>query len=432
MPNISLGSIAWPSPSCCDNKSDNASIPTADPYQGSGYLIYQTEQLITLWVLFVLVMCGNVVVLLLAIPARQAKPRMTFFAINLAITDLLTGLVTILTDIIWRYTGEFLANEAMCRIVRYLQVVLLYASTYVLVSLSIDRYLAIVHPMKFSRTDMRSRQLVAAAWCLSLLFASPTIALYTLKLLPNGEQQCWVVWADKEIFWTSYMTTVACLVFFIPLTVICVVYFFIVRTIWRKSSNAENVLKCRPVATTGNNDGYDGVQVDILPLETYRKAKMKTIKYSLAVIFAFVLCWSPYFMFDILDNFYLLAETEERNFALLIIQNLPALNSAINPLVYCAFSDNACHCIRLGLKTSWVSPVRLRKRQHDPRCLDRRNCSTHIPRVSTSPGRQDALRHNDATEISSSDIILTFLSETSSIKQQSAHAVLPRENVCVQ
>lgn len=30
-----------------------------------------------------------------------------------------------------------------------LQVVLLYASTYVLVSLSIDRYHAIVYPMKF-------------------------------------------------------------------------------------------------------------------------------------------------------------------------------------------------------------------------------------------------------------------------------------------
>ena len=57
---------------------------------------------------------------------------------------------------------------------------------------------------------------------------------------------------------------------------------------------------------------------------------------------AFSLCWSPYFLFDILDNFNILPETKERFYASVIIQNLPALNSAINPLIYCLFSNHLC------------------------------------------------------------------------------------------
>ncbi|KAI5250873.1 Neuropeptide S Receptor [Manis pentadactyla] len=57
---------------------------------------------------------------------------------------------------------------------------------------------------------------------------------------------------------------------------------------------------------------------------------------------AFICCWSPYFLFDILDNFSLLPDTKERFYASVIIQNLPALNSAINPLIYCVFSGSIC------------------------------------------------------------------------------------------
>lgn len=57
---------------------------------------------------------------------------------------------------------------------------------------------------------------------------------------------------------------------------------------------------------------------------------------------AFILCWSPYFLFDILDNFNILPETKERFYASVIIQNLPALNSAVNPLIYCFFSNSLC------------------------------------------------------------------------------------------
>ena len=55
---------------------------------------------------------------------------------------------------------------------------------------------------------------------------------------------------------------------------------------------------------------------------------------------AFICCWSPYFLFDMLDNFSLLPDTRERVHASVIIQNLPALNSAINPLIYFVFSSD--------------------------------------------------------------------------------------------
>uniref|UniRef100_A0ABI7WFR9 Neuropeptide S receptor 1 n=1 Tax=Felis catus TaxID=9685 RepID=A0ABI7WFR9_FELCA len=87
---------------------------------GSFYYSFKTEQLITLWVLFVFTIVGNSMVLF-STWRRKKKSRMTFFVTQLAITDSFTGLVNILTDIIWRFTGDFMAPDLVCRVVRYLQ-----------------------------------------------------------------------------------------------------------------------------------------------------------------------------------------------------------------------------------------------------------------------------------------------------------------------
>uniref|UniRef100_A0A8C9I894 Neuropeptide S receptor 1 n=1 Tax=Piliocolobus tephrosceles TaxID=591936 RepID=A0A8C9I894_9PRIM len=52
---------------------------------GSFYYSFKTEQLITLWVLFVFTIVGNSVVLF-STWRRQRKSRMTFFVTQLAIT----------------------------------------------------------------------------------------------------------------------------------------------------------------------------------------------------------------------------------------------------------------------------------------------------------------------------------------------------------
>ncbi|OXB83205.1 UNVERIFIED_CONTAM: hypothetical protein H355_001957 [Colinus virginianus] len=286
----------------------------------SFYYSFKTEQLVTLWILFIVTIAGNAIVLF-STWRRKRKSRMTFFVTQLAITvvqeqrvefdrlfwwlsfaDSFTGLINIMTDIIWRYTGDFMAPDIVCRVVRYLQVVLLYASTYVLVSLSIDRYHAIVYPMKFMQGERQAKVLIGVAWSLSFLFSIPTLIIFGKRQLSNGEVQCWALWPDDS-YWIPYMTVVAFLVYFIPLIIISVIYSIVIRTIWMKSkAQAVIISSCT----------------------------------------AFALCWSPYFLFDILDNFNILPETKERFYASVIIQNLPALNSAINPLIYCLFSNHLC------------------------------------------------------------------------------------------
>lgn len=69
---------------------------------------------------------------------------------TISLTDLSVGLLNVLTDIIWRITVSWRAGNMACKFIRFLQACVVYASTYVLVALSIDRYDAITHPMNFS------------------------------------------------------------------------------------------------------------------------------------------------------------------------------------------------------------------------------------------------------------------------------------------
>uniref|UniRef100_A0A8D0GJX4 Neuropeptide S receptor n=1 Tax=Sphenodon punctatus TaxID=8508 RepID=A0A8D0GJX4_SPHPU len=292
----------------------------------------KSEQLITLWILFIVTIAANSLVLI-STWKRKRKSRMTFFVTQLAITDVFSGFINMMTDIIWRFTGDFMAPDFVCRVVRYLQVVLLYASTYVLVSLSIDRYHAIVYPMKFFQGERQAKVLIVIAWSLSFLFSIPTLIIFGKRQLSNGEVQCWALWPDDS-YWIPYMTVVAFLVYFIPLIIISIIYFIVIRTIWMKSKAHAVVISNCSDSKFCASYSHRGLIIS--------KAKVKAIKYSIVVILAFLLCWSPYFLFDILDNFDVLPKTKERYYAAVIIQNLPALNSAINPIIYCVFSNSFC------------------------------------------------------------------------------------------
>ncbi len=126
----------------------NDSLEVEGEAAAKGYF-YQVEQLTFLWVLFTLIVLGNSTVLVALCLSkggrRRRKSRMNFFIKNLAAADLCVGLISVLTDIVWKITISWEAGVVACKVIRFSQAVVTYASTYVLVALSIDRY---VHAFK--------------------------------------------------------------------------------------------------------------------------------------------------------------------------------------------------------------------------------------------------------------------------------------------
>ncbi|XP_077490821.1 cardioacceleratory peptide receptor-like [Amblyomma americanum] len=256
---------------------------------------------------------------------------MNFFIMHLAIADLGVGLVSVLTDIIWKTTVDWHGGNVGCKLVKFAQVLVTYSSTYVLVALSIDRFDAITRPMNFSGSWKRARWLVTLAWVTSVTMSLPSVFL-NREAVVHGRLQCWI---ELQLWqWQIYMTLVACSLFFVPALLIAACYIVIVHTIWRRSKVLGGVPGME-------NDTRRSSSRGVIP-----KAKVKTVKMTLIIVFAFVLCWSPYFVFDLLQVYGVTPRTQAAVAVATFIQSLAPLNSVANPLIYCFFSSNKL-CRRL-------------------------------------------------------------------------------------
>ncbi|XP_034945312.1 cardioacceleratory peptide receptor-like isoform X2 [Chelonus insularis] len=294
------------------------------------FYFYETEQFTVLWLLFIVIVVGNVSVLLGLIIGKRRKSRMNFFIKQLALADLLVGLISVLTDIVWRLTVVWYAGNIACKLIRFSQTVVTYSSTYVLVALSIDRYDAITRPMNFSGSWWRARALIAAAWGLSVLFSIPIIFLYEEKLIQD-KKQCWID-LGSATRWQIYMSLVSFTVFIAPTIIIGGCYMVIVATIWSQSS----ALRQSPM-----RDDRRASSRGLIP-----RAKIKSVKMTFVIVFVFVLCWSPYIVFDLLQVYGYVPRTQTNVAVATFIQSLAPLNSAANPIIYCLFSTQFCKNVR--------------------------------------------------------------------------------------
>ncbi|XP_063225710.1 cardioacceleratory peptide receptor-like isoform X3 [Bacillus rossius redtenbacheri] len=347
------GGTTWDDPAAT-NWSDQVSS-TESPL--NSFYFYETEQFTVLWILFALIVLGNLAVLVALLLNKSRKSRMNFFIMQLALADLTVGLISVLTDIVWRITVTWHAGNLACKFIRFAQAVVTYSSTYVLVALSIDRYDAITHPMNFSGSWRRARALVAAAWILSAIFSIPIIILYEEKYV-QGKLQCWIDFPEPWQ-WQLYMTSVAVALFIVPAIIISACYTIIVLTIWSKSKVLTPT--GRPRFSTRNNlrstrrpsDDQDSRRASsrgIIP-----RAKIKTVKMTFVIVFVFILCWSPYIVFDLLQVYGHVPTTQTNIAMATFIQSLAPLNSAANPVIYCLFSTHICRTLRKVPPFSWVA-----------------------------------------------------------------------------
>ncbi|XP_039204838.1 oxytocin receptor [Crotalus tigris] len=326
----------------CSNCSlSNATLenPTSQANQTS--VIKRNEdiakvEIAVLCLIFFLALTGNLCVLLAIYTTRHKHSRMYFFMKHLSIADLVVAIFQVLPQLIWDITFRFKGPDYLCRLIKYLQVVGMFASTYMLLLMSLDRCLAICQPLR-SLHQRSDRLSVLLTWVVCLLFSIPQLQIFSMKNVSHGGMDCWATfiqpWGPK-----AYVTWMTLTVYIIPVIVLSVCYGLISFKIWQ-NVKLKTVHETSVNLTSSNSHG--GTLSRVSSIKLISKAKIRTVKMTFIIVLAFIMCWTPYFIVQMWLAWDENAPKEDWTF--IITTLLASLNSCCNPWIYMLFTGHLFH-----------------------------------------------------------------------------------------
>ncbi|KAG8175740.1 hypothetical protein JTE90_004600 [Oedothorax gibbosus] len=307
--------------------------------------------------MFVIAATGNIPVFVTLIRNRHRKSRVNLMIMHLAIADLIVTFVMVPLEIAWRFTVQWVAGNVACKIMLYLRAFGPYLSSMVLVCISLDRYFAILHPLKVNDAQRRGKIMLGFAWTISILCSIPQSVIFHVESHPEYPQflQC----VSFNFFPTPYHKmayNIFCLlgVYGVPLAIIIFCYSMIIWTISRRSRDSEDDLSQEP----RYRRRLCLRRSDIAQIE---RSRARTLRMTIIIVLTFFCCWTPYvvmvlwYLFDPVSADKVDSRIQSSLFMFAVS------NSCVNPLVYGSYVLNLkqafrkCFCRRSANFTGSIS-----------------------------------------------------------------------------
>ncbi|XP_056296004.1 histamine receptor H2a isoform X2 [Pseudoliparis swirei] len=315
---------------------------------------------VTLSLLILLTVSGNVLVCLAVCASRRLRCLTNCFIVSLAVTDLLLGLLVLPFSALLELNNEWPLGPAFCNFYISMDVMLCTASILTLLAISVDRYLAVTMPLRYASLVLPWRVAVAMAsvWTVSVAVSFLPIQMGWNTV--NGTVQNYGPWAPEgkcrfELN-RPYVLTDSLLTFYLPLVAMCWTYLRILRI---ARAQAKRIISDRPTCITNyncrNNPSTSTTMVSSVTAVALREHKA-TVTLA-AVIGAFVVCWLPYFIL-----FTVLGLNEHPDPSTVpeysIVLWLGYTNSALNPILYGALNRDFRSAYTHLLRCRWPTYAR--------------------------------------------------------------------------
>ncbi|KAG7455871.1 hypothetical protein MATL_G00245590 [Megalops atlanticus] len=342
--NQSLGFNPTEDPTMENTGNDSSMRNDSDPF-GRNEEVAKIE-IAVLSITFVVAVIGNLSVLLAMYNTKKKMSRMHLFIKHLSLADLVVAFFQVLPQLCWKITFRFYGPDFLCRIVKHLQVLGMFASTYMMVMMTLDRYIAICHPLKtLQQPTQRSYIMIISTWVCSLVLSSPQYFIFSLSEIKNGSDvyDCWGHFIEP---WgvRAYITWITVGIFLVPVAILVICYGFICHSIWK---NIKYKTKKNTAETAAKNDLIGKSSVN--SVTTISRAKLRTVKMTFVIVLAYVVCWAPFFtvqMWSVWDKNFMWDDSEST--AVTLSALLASLNSCCNPWIYMIFSGHLlydfAHC----------------------------------------------------------------------------------------
>ncbi|XP_072025015.1 somatostatin receptor type 4-like [Amphiura filiformis] len=250
--------------------------------------------------------------------------------LNLAVADLLGSIFIIPLPKVTQI-GEGPFSEIYCSLAwsGVLLWIAIVASIYTLTMLSVERYLAVIYPIKYRLlfVGARPKIVIISIWILSAF-----VNLYITFVAKNSNGICIVKWPNPA-FQAIFGVFLFLAEFFIPMLIMLVSH---VRTIFSLRTQAETILRSGSARNS--------------PSMALLRTRRKVIETLFVVVVTFIICWLPdqlaYMLYNIgvLETEYL--STHLYEFFVL----LAFLNSCVNPIIYTFKNKEFRHSLKVLLR----------------------------------------------------------------------------------
>ncbi|XP_045450152.1 adipokinetic hormone/corazonin-related peptide receptor variant I-like [Melitaea cinxia] len=300
-------------------------VPVSE--QGFVVCIYST--------LFAVGAVGNVCVFISLVRSRRRKSRVNLLMTHLVVADLIVIFIVIPLEIGWRTTNAWLAGNTACKVFLVLRAFGLYLSSNVLVCISLDRFFAVLYPLRLAVARNRSKTMLIFAWLVAFLCSLPQALVFRVMHHPTVPdfQQC----VSFDAFSNQHQElayNVMCLfaMYFFPLIVITFCYVCIFCEIHTNS---------KEISGKSVSNGTGRIQLRRSDQRPLVRARRRTLRMTVTIVSVFACCWLPYatmtlwYMFDRQSAKDVSAKLQDLFFIMAVS------NSCMDPLVYGSYTLDA-------------------------------------------------------------------------------------------
>ncbi|XP_078374405.1 endothelin receptor type B-like [Oculina patagonica] len=278
--------------------------------------------------IFAASLAGNSVIGIIVYKTKTLRKPINFLIVNMAMSDLLWSIFLIPHVLTMLYVDTWLISgplgQALCKLLPFLQNVSPTVSIQTLVLIAVDRFRAVVLPLRSPLIGSKMWSFfILATWIVAMTISCPFILAF--KVAEYRERLVcvpqWNVVFGKSSSFQSYFTAFLVTFIFIPLVLMAVLYSIMYLKLKWKTPGEQSV----------NGGQY------------HAKRKRNVIKMATAIVLGFAVCWLPISISRILV-FFAASNIKTSSCGLIRFRFIAFVmaytNCAINPFICFIFSGN--------------------------------------------------------------------------------------------
>ncbi|XP_053549126.1 nociceptin receptor isoform X3 [Bombina bombina] len=256
-----------------------------------------------------------------AVMYTKMKTATNIYIFNLALADALV-LITLPfqgTDI---FLGIWPFGNVLCKIAIAIDYYNMFTSTFTLTMMSVDRYIAICHPVKALdiRTPHKAKVVNVCIWILASCIGIPVMVMGSAEM-ENDEIECLVQMPSPEHYWDPvFGICVFLFSFVIPVLIITICYSLMIR----------RLKKVRVLSGSKEKD----------------RNLRRITRLVLVVVAVFVICWTPIQIFVLVQSLGAKPDSDIKVTVLHFCIALGYANSSLNPVLYAFLDENFKACFK--------------------------------------------------------------------------------------